>query len=62
MRILDGGSSYVRLQYCPWCGVALSTSLRDRWFDELDARGIDPDVDEVPLEFTDSRWYRDKGF
>ncbi|MFJ5636668.1 DUF6980 family protein [Streptomyces goshikiensis] len=31
-------------------------SQRDRWFDELERRGIDPSEDEVPAEFQDDRW------
>lgn len=24
----DGGSSYIRIDYCPWCGTAFNTSPR----------------------------------
>ncbi|THA86663.1 hypothetical protein E6U81_00750 [Streptomyces sp. A0592] len=34
----------------PW-----SRSTRDRWFDELERRGIDPWEDEVPAAFQDDR-------
>jgi hypothetical protein len=61
LEIMDGGSSYLVLNYCPWCGAKLPDTLRNRWFDELEALGIDPNEDEVPPEFTDSRWYRDRG-
>ena len=57
LRVLDGGSSVIRLTYCPWCGQRLPESLRDRWFDELEERGIDPATDEIPPEFTDERWF-----
>jgi hypothetical protein len=59
IRILDGGSSRLRINFCPWCGQRLPNSLRDAWFDELELRGIDPDADIVPDEFSDDRWYRD---
>ena len=57
MRVLDGGSSFIELLYCPWSGDKLPASLRDAWFDALERRGIDPDSDAVPEEFSDDRWY-----
>ena len=58
IRVLDGGSSYILLSTCPWCGRALPASLRDEWFNELKRRGIDdPVTDTIPSEFTDERWY-----
>lgn len=44
------------LFYCPWCGDKLPPSQRDRWFDELEARGIDPNVDPIPPEFQSGEW------
>ena len=52
----DGGTSRMTIAFCPWCGLALPASERDRWFQELDARGIDPSTDDIPDEFTDERW------
>jgi hypothetical protein len=46
------------LFYCPWCGEKLPQSQRDRWFDELEARGIDPNVDPIPSEFQSGEWRR----
>ncbi len=43
-------------RFLPWCGRRLPASRRDRWFDELERRGIDPWEDEVPAEFEDGRW------
>ncbi|MGK5545323.1 DUF6980 family protein [Streptomyces sp. URMC 127] len=54
--IHDGGTASSGIAYCPWCGVRLPESQRDRWFEELEARGIDPWEDEVPAEFEDGRW------
>ncbi|MDR6976400.1 hypothetical protein J2X68_003088 [Streptomyces sp. 3330] len=54
----DGGSASREISFCPWCGARLPESLRDRWFDALEARGIDPWEDEVPPEFEDGRWLR----
>ncbi|MEV8426283.1 DUF6980 family protein [Streptomyces niveus] len=54
--IHDGGVSSVEIRFCPWCGQRLPESQRDRWFDELGRRGIDPWEDEVPAEFQDGSW------
>lgn len=54
--IHDGGRSLSTITFCPWCGARLPESQRDRWFDELERRGIDPWTDEVPAEFEDDRW------
>ncbi len=54
--IHDGGTSSIGIDFCPWCGQRLPASQRDRWFDELESRGIDPWGDEVPAEFLDGRW------
>lgn len=60
VRILDGGSSHLRITFCPWCGQKLPDSLRDEWFDNLERIGVDPYGDEIPSEFTDGRWYAAK--
>ncbi|MDT0449446.1 DUF6980 family protein [Streptomyces hesseae] len=52
----DGGTSSIIIEFCPWCGRCLPESQRERWFDELERRGIDPWEDEVPAEFQDARW------
>jgi hypothetical protein len=58
IRVLDGGSSFIVMMFCPWCGKKLPPSLRDEWFDALESRGIDPYADEIPPEFSDERWYK----
>ena len=52
-------SSYVQIDYCPWCGVHLHESKRDEWFDELEQRGLGLG-DELPPEFTDRRWWAER--
>jgi hypothetical protein len=54
--VRDGGTSSVKIAFCPWCGTRLPESQRDRWFDELERRGVDPWSDEIPAEFRDGRW------
>lgn len=55
--IHDGGSSIIRIRFCPWCGSALPASLRDRWFKELEALGIDPGEQAVPEQYQTSEWW-----
>ena len=51
-------SSYIDIQYCPWCGKKLPKSKRDEWFDTLEKRGYeDPYVEDIPPEFKTSEWY-----
>jgi hypothetical protein len=55
--IKDGGTSILQIANCPWCGVTLPKSLRNEWFDRLEALGIDPYGEGVPSQFLDERWY-----
>lgn len=53
----DGGSSTIQLWFCPWCGTKLPESQRERWYEELRARGIEPySGDPIPPEFEDDSW------
>lgn len=54
----DGGSSMVLIAFCPWCGAKLPESKRNRWFDELELRGIDPGADIIPKEYQTDSWWR----
>ena len=54
----DGGSSLILIGFCPWCGTKLPESKRDRWFDVLEARDIDPGTDDVPAEYQTDLWWR----
>ncbi|WP_330235078.1 DUF6980 family protein [Streptomyces sp. NBC_00566] len=54
--IHDGGTSSSTIEFCPWCGRRLPESQRDRWFDELERRRIEPGEDGIPAEFEDDRW------
>ena len=54
--IHDGSTSSIVISYCPWCGARLPESQRDRWFEEMEHRGIDPWTGDVPAEFEDDRW------
>lgn len=55
----DGGSARVAIAFCPFCGMRLPESKRDRWFDELEQRGIsDPTVETIPVDFQSDKWWR----
>lgn len=45
-----------QIYFCPWCGEKLPESHGDEWYSLLEAKGIDPLVDEIPKEFQSSEW------
>jgi hypothetical protein len=57
----DGGTSCVRIRFCPWCGSTLPESLRKQWFAELEALGIDPGNENVPERYQSSEWWAVRG-
>lgn len=56
----DGGSSYIVVDYCPWCGSNLPTSLRNEWFDILDNLEMEPDDASIPGEMKSDGWWKKK--
>lgn len=60
--IHDGGASFLQITACPWCGTALPASLRDDWFDALEAMGIDPaeTPGDIPPDFTTAAWWQQR--
>lgn len=66
LPVYDGengsASSYVIIQYCPWCGKKLPKSRRDEWFDCLISMGYEPmeDFDSIPEKYKTSAWYSSK--
>jgi hypothetical protein len=53
---LPAGAARQQLFYCPWCGERLPPSQMDRWYDELEAAGIDPHVDPIPEAYQSGHW------
>lgn len=54
-------TSYILIQYCPWCGKKLPESRRDEWFDRLEKMGFDTpfeDFEKIPSEFKTSDWWK----
>jgi len=61
IKILDGGTSFLIVNFCPWCGEKLPDSLRDEWFDKLELMGVDPyNQKNIPIEYRDEQWYLSK--
>ncbi|MCC8027697.1 MAG: hypothetical protein LIP16_20625 [Clostridium sp.] len=57
--IHDLGKSYIKIEYCPWCGKKLPDSKRDLWFDELEKMGKEnPLEEELPEEFNSDEWWQ----
>ena len=58
ISIIDGGSSVIKINYCPWCGVKLERSLRHEWFEQLAELSLDPISDELPNRFKNDEWWK----
>lgn len=58
LRIMDGGTSFPVLKACPFCGALLPPSLREEWFDHLEALGLEPGSPETPDELHSDAWWR----
>ena len=55
---VDGGPVIQMIEYCPWCGLALPPSLRDKYFERLDRLGVEVDSNELPLDLRSDAWWR----
>lgn len=53
---VEAGGARQCLFYCPWCGERLPPSQRERWFEELEALGLDPLADPIPDAWLDGTW------
>lgn len=62
LRTFDGGTSFLRISYCPFCGAEFPASLRHEWLERLRALGLEPEDDAVPAEMQDGTWWRNAGF
>lgn len=62
--ILDGGSSILVMNFCPWCGRKLPASLREEFYAILEAANIDycgmsDNDDRLPEAMRSSRWWEE---
>ena len=47
-----------QIYFCPWCGEHLPPTQRGKWFDELEALGVDPMNGPYPDKFKTDEWRR----
>ena len=59
--IIDGGTSFKLIKYCPWCGAKLPTSLREEWFDEIYKLNLEPESPEIPDKYLTDEWWEKNG-
>lgn len=57
IRVLDGGTSYIAMKYCPWCRRKLPSSLRDQWLKRIRKLGFEPGDKKIPSKYLDASWY-----
>jgi hypothetical protein len=50
-------TSITLIEFCPWCGTKLPSTLRMQWFERIDELGIDEAKDPVPKELQTDAWY-----
>lgn len=55
---LSGGSALQEIEYCPWCGADLPSSLRDAFFERMEELGVDYPFETPSEEFLDDTWWR----
>jgi len=58
ITVLDGGSSYIVIAHCPWCGLLLPKSLRERWFSLLEEKGLEPNDQNIPKALRSDEWWK----
>jgi hypothetical protein len=56
--VLDEGPVVQLVSFCPWCGEELPSSLRDQFFEHLEAMNLDPEDSRVPPDFRSDAWWR----
>jgi hypothetical protein len=58
ISILDGGTSFQAITFCPWCGTELPKSLRTEWFSRVEEMGMDPYDPALPQSMTTDAWWK----
>jgi hypothetical protein len=56
--VLEDGPVLQLISFCPWCGEELPRSVRDQFFEHLEAMNLDPEDSRVPLDFRSDAWWR----
>ena len=53
----DGGTGKLAISFCPFCGASLPTSLRDRWFQDLEGLDLEPGDPAIPKRMLTDEWW-----
>ena len=57
LPIYDGGTSYLLIKYCPWCGAKLPKSKRNKWLSTMNKLGYSsPFSQNVPDVYLLEDW------
>ena len=56
--VLDGGSSTIKIIFCPWCGQKLPESFRDKWFEVLASKNLEADDPAIPEDMHSDVWWK----
>jgi hypothetical protein len=59
--IHDGGSSYIHILFCPFCGAKLPKSKRELYFNVLKKLKFHPFDENLPEEFKTDEWWKKRG-
>jgi len=59
--IHDGGSSYVEISFCPFCGYKFPKSKRDQYYYIIENELHISVEDEIPEEFKTDEWWKKRG-
>lgn len=57
ISVLDGGSSFIEINACPWCSSKLPGSLRLQWMEKISSLGLEPDSQSIPPEYLSDKWW-----
>ncbi len=57
IKVLDGGTSFIQINFCPFSGIKLPKNLRDEWFDVVESLGLEPDDSDMPEELKSGKWW-----
>lgn len=60
LPVRDGGSSFLEIEFCPFCGQHLPTGLRDEWFERLEALGLEPGDEQIPASMLTDEWWAER--
>ena len=60
IKVLDGGTSYIEIKFCPFTGQKLPNSLRKIWFEKIEKLNLEPDANNIPEKLKTDEWWLEK--